>query len=288
MFSTNSNTQPALIYSVDGNPNLLHNLTRTENIDIEHDFTRNFSLNSLEPDQEPMDEINALNSIDFISALIDPNPMPNAGELIPILVPINSNNQNVSFASLELENSPTKSGSSSILVEEENLIGRKRQRNRRPRKEDKDDIRVKIKRAFLNKYLRDRLNTELTNIGSKKYFEKFPKHFASDPNKKRNKEVVNMKLGEIFEKEELYVFENEKGKFNFKQNLKIVHSEEIKKNENFQKLLNKTFGELYEEHLNSDEFKVKEINRLKEKKMGDNYIKRYIELAKNLIEFFSQ
>ena len=288
MFSTNSNTQPALIYSVDGNPNLLHNLTRTENIDIEHDFTRNFSLNSLEPDQEPMDEINALNSIDFISALIDPNPMPNAGELIPILVPINSNNQNVSFASLELENSPTKSGSSSILVEEENLIGRKRQRNRRPRKEDKDDIRVKIKRAFLNKYLRDRLNTELTNIGSKKYFEKFPKHFASDPNKKRNKEVVNMKLGEIFEKEELYIFENEKGKFNFKQNLKIVHSEEIKKNENFQKLLNKTFGELYEEHLNSDEFKVKEINRLKEKKMGDNYIKRYIELAKNLIEFFSQ
>ena len=288
MFSTNSNTQPALIYSVDGNPNLLHNLTRTENIDIEHDFTRNFSLNSLEPDQEPMDEINALNSIDFISALIDPNPMPNAGELIPILVPINSNNQNVSFASLELENSPTKSGSSSILVEEENLIGRKRQRNRRPRKEDKDDIRVKIKRAFLNRYLRDRLNTELTNMGSKKYFEKFPKHFASDPNKKRNKEVVNMKLGEIFEKEELYVFENEKGKFNFKQNLKIVHSEEIKKNENFQKLLNKTFGELYEEHLNSDEFKVKEINRLKEKKMGDNYIKRYIELAKNLIEFFSQ
>ena len=288
MFSTNSNTQPALIYSVDGNPNLLHNLTRTENIDIEPNFTRNFSLNTFEQEPEPMDEINALNSIDPISALIDPNPMPNAGELIPILVPINSNNQNVSFASLELENSPTKSGSNSILVEEENLIGKKRQRSRRPRKEDKDDIRVKIKRAFLNRYLRDRLNMELTNMGSKKYFEKFPKHFASDPNKKRNKEVVNMKLGEIFEKEELYVFENEKGKFNFKQNLKIVHSEEIKKNENFQKLLNKTFGELYEEHLNSDEFKVKEINRLKEKKMGDNYIKRYIELAKNLIEFFSQ
>ena len=285
MFSTNSNTQPALIYSVDGNPNLLQNLTRAENIDIEHNFTRNFSLNTFEQEQEPMDEINAF---DPISALIDPNPMPNAGELIPILVPINSNNQNVSFASLELENSPTKSGSNSILVEEENLIGKKRQRSRRPRKEDKDDIRVKIKRAFLNRYLRDRLNTELTNMGSKKYFEKFPKHFASDPNKKRNKEVVNMKLGEIFEKEELYIFENEKGKFNFKQNLKIVHSEEIKKNENFQKLLNKTFGELYEEHLNSDEFKVKEINRLKEKKMGDNYIKRYIELAKNLIEFFSQ
>ena len=285
MFSTNSNTQPALIYSVDGNPNLLHNLTRTENIDIEPNFTRNFSLNTFEQEPEPMDEINAF---DPISALIDPNPMPNAGELIPILVPINSNNQNVSFASLELENSPTKSGSNSILVEEENLIGKKRQRSRRPRKEDKDDIRVKIKRAFLNRYLRDRLNMELTNLGSKKYFEKFPKHFASDPNKKRNKEVVNMKLGEIFEKEELYEFENEKGKFNFKQNLKIVHSEEIKKNENFQKLLNKTFGELYEEHLNSDEFKVKEINRLKEKKMGDNYIKRYIELAKNLIEFFSQ
>ena len=59
MFSTNHNTQPALIYSVDGNPNLLHNLTRTENIDIEPNFTRNFSLNSFEQEQEPMDEINA-------------------------------------------------------------------------------------------------------------------------------------------------------------------------------------------------------------------------------------
>ena len=97
-----------------------------------------------------------------------------------------------------------------------------------------------------------------------------------------------MTLGEIFEKKELYINENEKGLFNFWQNLKIVQSEEIKKNEKFQKILNKTFRELYEEYLNSDEFKINEKNRLEEKNMDDDYIKRYIELSENLIEFFSE
>ena len=72
------------------------------------------------------------------------------------------------------------------------------------------------------------------------------------------------------------------------ENLKIVQSEEIKKNEKFQKILNKTFRELYEEYLNSDEFKIIEKNRLEEKNLDDDYIKRYINLSENLIEFFSQ
>ena len=213
--------------------------------------------------------------------------MPNLDEINHI-IPINLNNQNDSFSFFEKGNSLTKSGSNSILVEEQKLIGKKRRKRQRARKDDKDDIRVKIKRAFYNTALRNKLNMELKNIGSNQYFEKFPKHFASDPNKKRNKMILNMTLGEIFEKKELYIYENDKGLFNFKQNLKIVQSEEIKKNENFQKLLNKTFRELFEEYLNSDEFKIAEINRLRKKNMGDDYIKKYIELSITLIEFFSQ
>ena len=147
-------------------------------------------------------------------------------------------------------------------------------------------MRVKIKRAFFNIFIFNILNKELKSIGSKKYFEKFPNNFASDPHKKRNKGMVYMTLGEIFEKKELYIYENEKGLSNFWHNLKIIQSEEIKKNEKFQKLFNKTFGELYIEYL--DEFKINEQNRLKNKKMSDDYLKEYLELLESLIEFFSQ
>ena len=287
MSSDQSNILPALIEAVDGNSNFLHNLIGTEIIDIEPNIIRNFSLDSLEENIEPIEEINSSNSFDFISSMIDHNPMPTLDEIVHI-IPINSNDQNDSFSFLELENLLTNSGSKSILVEHENLLGKKRLKRQRARKEEKDLIRVKIKRAFLNNFLKNKLNKELKSIGSKKYFEKFPKHFSSDPHKKRNKEIINMTLGEIFEKKELYIYENEKGLFNFWQNLKIVQSEEIKKNEKFQNILNKTFRELYEEYLNSDEFKIIEKNRLEEKNLDDDYIKRYINLSENLIEFFSQ
>ena len=41
---------------------------------------------------------------------------------------------------------------------EENLIGKKRNRTRRPRKDNKDNIRKKIKRGFLNASLIKKLN----------------------------------------------------------------------------------------------------------------------------------
>ena len=37
-----------------------------------------------------------------------------------------------------------------------------------------------------------------------------------------------------------------------------------------------------------DEFKINEQNRLKNKKMSDDYLKEYLELLESLIEFFSQ
>ena len=167
------------------------------------------------------------------------------------------------------------------------MINRKRYRERRARKDNRDNIRKKIKRGFLNHALIKKLNDKLRNIGSKKYFERFPQNFVSDVNQKRNKEILNMTLREIFEKKELFIHENEKGLSNYSHNLKVVESEEIRENEEFKKILNKSFRELFEEYINSDEFKIEEINRLK-KKNGEEYISKYIYLAKNLIEFFSK
>ena len=172
--------------------------------------------------------------------------------------------------------------------EEVNLLQKKRLSNKRQRKNHNDNIRKKIKRRFLNFALINNLNDKLKSIGSKQYFEKFPQIFVCDIDQRRNKIILDLTLKEIFEKEDLYKEDKEKGRANFRHNLKIVQSEEIIENEEFQKYLNKTFRELYEEYVNSDEFKIGEINYLKTKQMTDEYIEKYINLSKSLIDFFNK
>lgn len=167
------------------------------------------------------------------------------------------------------------------------FLGRKRSKTKRVRKDNADNIRKKVIRTFYNKALNKALNNKLKHYRSNQYFEIFPTFFASDVDKKRKSKIINMTLKEIFEKEELYFKENEKGKQNYLHNLKVVQNENIKKNKEFQAILNKTFNELYQEYLISDEFLIKEINRLKKKKMSDDYIQSYKMIARTLIEFFS-
>ena len=95
-----------------------------------------------------------------------------------------------------------------------------------------------------------------------------------------------MTLLQIFKKYELYKFEKGEDLYKYKHNLKMVQSEEILGNESIKRILNKTFSQLYTEYVNSDEFIKVEIKRLKGNN-DDDYIKRYINLAKNLIKFFS-
>ena len=298
MSLNNSSTFSSQLSEIDENLLFPSDYSGSENNLIGPGTTGNFSLDSFEETQYPNLELNHSNSL---SSMIDLNPMPFGNEVRNIFpnAKINSNKQSDSVTPLDNSNLGTKDESKSVLdkekdnekdkdkeKEKENFLGKKRSERQRERKKDKDDMRVKIKRAFYNISLRNKLNGGLKSIGSKKYFEKFPKHFASDANKKRNKEILDMTLNQIFEKKELYIYEDDCGKAKYLHNLKTVQNEEIKKSEVMQKILNKTFRELYEEYINSDEFKIDEIKRLK-KTNGDEYIKKYKDLAENLIEFFS-
>ena len=168
------------------------------------------------------------------------------------------------------------------------FLKRKRFKFRRRRIDNTDNIRKKIKRGFFNVTLIAILNEKLKNIGSHKYFEKFPPFFVVDIDRQRNKKIFEMTLKDIFENKKLYEREKKRGLNNYLHNLKAVQSEDVKNNEEFKIILNKTITELFEEYINSDEFKIGEINRLKKKKMNDDYINRYIYLANHLIEFFSK
>ena len=257
-----------------------------------------------------------------IKLLLNPKPIPLSKEIPKEIVPLKLSNcsiesNNLNFESTKIFNitKETKESYSSFLDEnnETNLINRKRTRGkRRDRKDNSDNIYRKIKRSFFNYTLINELNTELKIARSVYSFEKFPQNFVSNVTKADNKIILDMTLLEIFKNEDLYnpkktdktdktdkkdkkVKKDKKYKKNetdwlnnYNHNLKLVEMKEINQNERINKILNKTFREIYTEHINSNEFIVNEIKRLKKKKMRDEYIKNYIRLSKNLINFFSQ
>ena len=269
--------------------NLFPSFIRNEHIDIETTFNIYFSSISSKKGEGDLNPPNYGDSYISVYSIIDPDPMPSFNELFPIH-PNDSESKTESFSSLVKTNLSSNIEKNSILVkkiDDKNMLKRKRFKKRRPRMENQDNMRKKIKRGFLNNALIKKLNEKLRSLGYKNYFKKFPKLFVNDVNKKRNKEIFNMTLRDIFEKEEIYSNEDKNSLF-YLWNLKLVQSREINENEEFKKILNETICELYEEYINSDEFKIIEINRLKEKKMQEEYINRYINLARCLVLFFNQ
>ena len=168
---------------------------------------------------------------------------------------------------------------------DETFLRRKRSSQRKKRRENLDNIVKKIKTGFLNTALINKLNEKLKIIGSRLNLEKFPKNFVSDINHQRNNQLLNMTLKEIFIKKELYQ-ENELEKYS--NNLKVIENKVIKDNIELERILNKKCSEVFEEYVHSEEFQVKEIERLKEKKMTDDYIENYINVAKHYIEYFNK
>ena len=250
-------------------------------INIETRFQRHFFSNK--ETKSSKDD----NSEIFISSGVFPFSILSLEDIFPNNC-FNSSNENKP-SSIEFPNFFKNKENDSDNMEEggEILLGNKRLPNRRQRKDNKDNIRKKIKRGFFNNALVNKLNEILKKLKIRKIFKKFPTFFVTDKDRKRNKEMLNMTLKEIFEKKELYTHEKGNGFENYLHNYKTVQNEEIKKNEELKNILLKTFSELFEEYINSDEFNVEEINRLKKNGMEEDYIKRYIYISKHLIEFFS-
>ena len=281
------NLNPALLSSADNKMIYLPDFKVNEFIEIEPPFYINLSSKSSE-EEDDFNFSNYSDSSTLIPSILDPNPIPYLEDILPIQS-IESGSKKDSLIILKKVNLFTNIEKNSLLVKNrEEMLKRKRFQDRRPRKENQDNIRKKIKRGFFNNGLIKKLNEKLKNIGSKKYLRKFPQHFVSDVNQKRNKVLFNMTLREIFENKELYINEGKESLYNYLNNLKVVQNEEIKENIELKIIFNKTIYELYEEYINSEEFNIIEINRLKEKKMQDDYIKRYINLARYLILFFTQ
>ena len=156
-----------------------------------------------------------------------------------------------------------------------------------PNFKQKHYIRVSIKRNFMNNYLLIALDKKLEEAGFNISFEKFPQSIAVNVAKDFNNNFMNMKLKDIFKNEDLYNIED---RTNFESNLKIVDKIEKEGNPELNMILNRKFRCLFEEYLNSEEFRIDEINRLKNSKVekDEYYIEKYIFLAQHFIEFCTQ
>ena len=160
---------------------------------------------------------------------------------------------------------------------------KERSSKRLKRRYSRDNIRVKIKRAFLNNLI-IKLN-KIIKQTERKSLLKFGQKFSSDVKKSPNKKILNMTLYDIIENKDSYEGTN---LFNYNCNKEIIDRLRKKGNIKLNKIFNMKYRDAFEEYIYSEEFKIDEINRLKRKKnMQDDYIKKYIKTAYNFIEFYS-
>jgi hypothetical protein len=170
--------------------------------------------------------------------------------------------------------------------EEYNFKKRIKSKQKLKRFKCRDNIRKMIKRRFFNTYLKNALNKKLKKAGYKLFFEYFPQCFVGVVIKEKEKIYLNMELRQFFEKKDLY---KQKNLTNYYHNLKVLKQLKDDKNEIIEAILDKKYIDLFNEYLNSKEFKIDEMNRLKnvanKHKKDDYYIEKYKYLANHFIEF---
>ena len=173
----------------------------------------------------------------------------------------------------------------SPLSNEKSFLNNEVLSTKKRRRENLDNIRKKIKTVFFNNYLYKKINEALKNKKSKLYFVKFPISFVNDIKRNTNKDIINKSLLEIMLNKGLY---NENDLDNYYHNLKVVGNKEILENDELKAILNEKYCELFEEYINSKEFNINEINRLKNNNLEDVYIKKYIYQSKYFMEYFME
>jgi hypothetical protein len=157
------------------------------------------------------------------------------------------------------------------------------------RKYYSDLIRKKIKARFY-KYLKGSINEKLKLAGSIKFFGFIPQSFISNISKEYNISFLNLTFEDFLSQNLCIGKENKKSTLDkYHHNLSVLeylkNNKEISRKSNFNNIKNMKLYEIYDEYLNSKEFKM-DISKLKQQKETDKYIKKYIIRAINLIDYF--
>ena len=151
----------------------------------------------------------------------------------------------------------------------------------------RDNISKKIKVNF-SKNVIFSLNRKLKRKNICKFFQRLDQNDITDVSKKKNEGIFEKTLKEII-KEKPKVNEKENAKKmedKWKQNINLIEELEESGDEYFKQIFKMNMEELFNEYLVSKEFE-EFINDLKNgKKFYFDYIKNYIQVAKNFVNFY--
>ena len=174
-----------------------------------------------------------------------------------------------------------------------NHLNKIRTKNKQ-RKYKPDDIRKKIKTRF-HKTLKNIINENLKNAGSNQFFDFLPQTFISNISREKNAKIMNLTYKEILEKDFISDIKNDEHQFNvdkikYEKNLKVLEylekNPKIYYNSGFYLMSKFSYAQILNEYFNSEEFE-NSIQKLKDEKENDDYIREYIHKAKTYVSFFS-
>ena len=164
------------------------------------------------------------------------------------------------------------------------------------RKYKPDDIRKKIKARF-HKSIKNIVNENLKQAGSKHIFSFLPQIFISSISREQNHQVLNMSYRDLLKKD--FISEVDESKYKnkrvdlakYKNNLNVLEyldkNPDICEKSGFDLISKMKYGDLLDEYFKSDEFD-RAVNKLREENEEEDYINEYIKRAKGYVKFFSE
>ena len=180
-------------------------------------------------------------------------------------------------------------------IKQKNLKEKLSNKHRNKRKYKPDDIRKKIKARF-HKSIKNIINENLKQAGSKMFFSFLPQIFISSIARDKNHQVLDLTYREIIEKDFITDVDEKKYKnknvdlAKYKNNLKVLEyldkNMDICEKSGFDIISNMKYSDLLNEYFTSNEFQHA-IKKLQEENEEEDYIKEYIKKAKNYVKFFS-
>ena len=155
-----------------------------------------------------------------------------------------------------------------------------------------DNMRKKINTDFyqnLTKFINTKLKDPEAQQKNLK-FSNFPQCIVANVTKELNKKIMNMALKELILDDSFKNFNQlkERDITNYENNKAVINYLENKycKDVNYNIIMKMKMKDIYNEYLKSDEFQ-KSIEELKESgKFYFEYIKNYIEVAKNVVDYY--
>lgn len=180
-------------------------------------------------------------------------------------------------------------------IKQKNLKEKLSNKHKNKRKYKPDDIRKKIKARF-HKSIKNIINENLKQAGSKMFFSFLPQIFISSIARDKNHQVLDLTYRQILEKDFITGVDETKYKnksvdlAKYKNNLKVLEyldrNMDICEKSGFDIISNMKYSNLLDEYFTSNEFQHA-IKKLQEENEEEDYIKEYIKKAKNYVKFFS-